>query len=173
MNLQTPRILWLGLLSSTFMFMVVGFVGAPQDLELDPTMLYVFAGLGVMEVVMSFLLPAHIRRRSYLDAKFAVEEVPDAKAEAMFRDSPPMIRQFAEPEKVRARLGALSWTAFIIELAMGDAVAVFGLVLAMLGGDPMEWLPFMVVGALLIAIRFPTEARFVKALERVYDARMP
>lgn len=173
MNLQTPRILWLALLMSIPMYVVVGFLAAPKDLTIEPTMSIVLMVVALSEAVASFLLPAHIRRRGYLGAKLPVEEVPDPNAETMFRDSPPMIRQFAESEAALKRLNTLAWTPFIIELAMSEAVAVFGLVMMFLGAEPLMWVPFMALGAILMLVRFPTEPRFVRGLERIYDARMP
>ena len=171
--MQTPRILWFALLMATFIYAAVGFVVAPKDLTIDPTILVVLGVLAIGTGTGAFVMGGMLRRQGYAGAQFEVEEVPDPNAETMFRDSPPTVRRFANPERVRSRLAALSFTPFILELALSEAVAIFGLVAAMLGAEPMTWLPFTALGAILIAIRFPTERRFVRALERVYDARMP
>lgn len=173
MHLQTPRILWFAILMSSVMFAVVAFIAAPKDLTISPTMLVVLGAAAVMNSIGGFVLGMWLRRQGYMRAKFEVVEVPDTTAETMFRDAPPMVREFANPDKVRKRLMALAQTPFILELALSESVAIFGLVAAMLGAEPLTWLPFIVVGALLIMARFPTEARFIRGLERVYDARMP
>lgn len=171
--MQTPRILWFALLNATFIYAVIGFVVEPVDSVLDPRWLVTLIVLSIGTGLGSILIGKRLRLQAYRNAKLEIEEVPDPNAESMFRDAPPMVRQFANPDAVMRRLGALSFTSFILELALSESVAIFGLMAAILGAEPLVWLPFTAAGAALIAIRFPSETRFVRALERVYDARMP
>lgn len=174
MQLQTPRVLWFALLMSNAMYAVVGMLAAPTDgSTIDPTLLVALGVVALGNGVGAFIIGMKLRRTAYLKANFEVEEVPDPNAETMFRDSPPMIRQFAKPDTIPKRLMPLAFTPFILELALSESVAIFGLVAALLGADVLTWLPFIFTGATLIAVRFPTEARWLRALERIYDARMP
>jgi hypothetical protein len=51
-------------------------------------------------------------------------------------------------------------------------VTIFGLPLAVLGFGPALFVPFFVVGAVLVAIRFPSVGTLRAALERAYGASL-
>ncbi|MEM9073042.1 MAG: hypothetical protein AAGE52_31345 [Myxococcota bacterium] len=174
MNLRTFWIIWAALLGSLPIYGVVAFTAAPPSGEgnLSPFFFALLAA-AMGSTVMSFVLPAVMRRRSLKEANFEVEEVEDRTKEVMFRDMPPRIRQLANVEDVQRRVIPLWWTPFILELALSESVAIYGLVLAFVGFPAPLWIPFSILAAILMLMRMPLEGRIRRAVERATDARWP
>jgi len=55
------------------------------------------------------------------------------------------------------KLVAISFTPWVVRLAMSETVAIFGLVLAMLSQRPMKIVPFAVLAVLAMLAWFPSE----------------
>lgn len=179
--LMTPRVLWGALLVSNVIYgglVVSGIlhVPTPEPDDVDPTFALAFAVAALGTLATSFLLPAKFlgdalaRQRGEL----RFEEREDASAPTLFRDESKRVRFVAEPAVARAHLASLFFTPFVLSLALSESVSIFGLAGYVAGFFPMVVaLTFIGVGALFIALRFPTVARLVTASERAWEARWP
>jgi hypothetical protein len=164
--MPTIRILWFALTVSTLLLAVVAFVVHPQVRHApDTTMVALFGVLGVVLAVTSFVLPA---TTFAANAKRSPPEVVRAEPTAV-AFQPPAPR-FAQPEKAARQALAIAQTAFILSMALSEAVSLLGLVLHMQGAPPEQSAPFFVAGTLLAALRFPTPARLLAPYERVHGA---
>jgi hypothetical protein len=70
----------------------------------------------------------------------------------------------AAPRMIRNRASAgtrqgLYLSALILSMALAESVAVFGLVLGLLGGPSTAVLPFFVASWILMLIQFPTQEK--------------
>jgi hypothetical protein len=179
--LRVPRILWAALITSCVIYgglIVSGVItqGREEPIVLDPTMALVFAICAVSVTVMSFALPASILRQALAHAapSVAIEERADADSATLFRDAAPRVRSIASPSEARAIFASRYYTAFILSVALSEAVAIFGLVGHVGGFFPMPVaLVFVAAGIVLQALRFPSAARCVAVTEREWNAKWP
>jgi hypothetical protein len=104
-------------------------------------------------------------------SKLEVEEVPDPDASVMFRDQTPTVRRFAKPDAVVSKGMAIYMSPLILGLALGEAVAIFGLVLGLVGFELPMILPFFVASWVLMGVRFPRWSSVIGPLERAHEAR--
>jgi F0F1-type ATP synthase membrane subunit c/vacuolar-type H+-ATPase subunit K len=172
--LRTLRILWGAQLAVPPMFLVVLVIQQRAGtLPTDPpfVMLPAFAAVGVALLIASFVVPRILHRSAVRQARLKVEDVPDDEPQ-LFRTAPKTIRLFADPETARIRGAQLTFVPFILGVAMAEAVACFGLVLGMIGFRLVEVAPFFLLGFVVIASRFPSEARMMRALEAAAGARL-
>ncbi len=173
--LRTMRILWTAELAAAFIFLVVLLVlRSTGDLptEVEPLMLPAFGVTALVATVVSLILPAKVWASMTQRTEPAIEEEV-VKEEALFRQAPKMRRVFVKPEAAR-RTASQQWlTPFILGVALGEAVAIFGLVLGILGFGLLEVMPFFVVGWLLIAWRLPRQQAIEAAFEKRHDAVFP
>ncbi|MFW2387175.1 MAG: hypothetical protein ACN4G0_02485 [Polyangiales bacterium] len=70
----------------------------------------------------------------------------------------------AAPRMIRNRASGgarqgLYMTALILSMALAESLAVFGLVLGLLGGTAIAVLPFFVASWILMLIQFPTQEK--------------
>ncbi|HND10069.1 MAG TPA: hypothetical protein PLY80_06515, partial [Pseudomonadota bacterium] len=56
-----------------------------------------------------------------------------------------------------AKLARLAFTPWILRMAMTESVGIFGLLMAMLTGQPSSGLPFLIVSALVMLTHLPNE----------------
>lgn len=119
-------------------------------------MLPVLAAMAVALAIASFVLPRAMYRQALRSEKLDVREEADPNAVGMYRDTAP-----------RQRI------TFILSVALCEAIAIMGVVVSQLGFEVAYAFGFIGTGALLIALRFPTEARVIAPIEAVFDAKLP
>lgn len=171
-NVRVPQIVWAALLANTVLFLAVAYIQAPRgEVGVEMSMVIAMAGAALVASVMSLVLPRFLGDSAFRNAEFEVEKIPDPEGSIILREKAPTIRVFANPAEARKRAYGLFFTPFILGLALCEAVAIFGLVLAMMGMEILHTLPFYVVSWLLIAPRFPTEKKILAYAERGAGAR--
>lgn len=175
--LRVPRILWGALLWSCVIYggLIVGGVFAPAEgMVANETLTLALAVASVGVAVASFVVPATLLGQGLSRLKLETHEVLDKDAEVLFRDAAPRRLEVANPAAARAQIVPRYFTPFILSCALSEAVAIFGIVLAATGAATREVsLSFVVCGALLIALRFPTGGAIEAKVERHTKARFP
>jgi len=174
--LRTTRILWFALLLSVFLYAGLPFTGLlpPAKGPPLPIMSYALAAMSLALAVTSFLLPKTIYSGALRATQVeTTEEVAPSAFSEQYRAATPKARVFVDPNAAKSKAYAVFFTPFILSLALSEAIALFGLVLASLGFDKVVYLPFFGVGAVLIALRFPNEASILAAFERAHGASFP
>jgi hypothetical protein len=160
---------------SQLTFAVVAFVITPATVPDEPMLALAFGVAALAVVVVSFVLPRRMLtmglRQLELEVTESVAEQPD-RFGGFYRNAAAKQRLFANPKQALARAFLAFQTPFILGLALSEAVTLFGLTLAVLGFAPPLCVPFFVVGALLVAIRFPTLAALQRAVEQAYGASL-
>jgi len=180
-TLRVPRILWAALLTSCVVYggLIASGVltqGREEPIVLDLTMTLVFAICAVGAAATSFLLPASLLRQALAQsaAGVTIEERADTDATTLFRDAAPRVRTIASPAEARAIFVGRFFVAFILSLALSEAVAIFGLAGHVAGFLPTSVaLVFVGAGIALQALRFPSAARCVALTERAWNASWP
>jgi hypothetical protein len=175
-RIRMMQILWAALLVTPFMHALV--VAATRHLEPTepgpPTLFFgAFAGLSLVLGGMSVVLPGVMRRQATRGAMLVsgleVDDVQryDPAHEQGFRDAAAaqVERVFRDPQAAAAKAAQVYMTPFIVGMALAEAVANFGLVLAFLGGGLRAAVPFFAVTIALQATRYPTRARVLAAFE--------
>ncbi|HZF55839.1 MAG TPA: hypothetical protein VE093_44800 [Polyangiaceae bacterium] len=176
-RLRTMRVLWAFLLAST------GIYAAVLALELIPPqpqtaktsqLLVPFAALALGLAVMSFVIPKVNYKQlvAKSDVRIVEEPIPEVFA-AGYRQAAPERRVFADPEAAWREAAKCFQPSLILGIALSEAAALLGFVLGFLGFPVTVWAPFMIGGAALIAVRFPTKERVVAPFEAALGARFP
>jgi hypothetical protein len=167
----TFQILFFAMFSTIFLYVGVAVVAAPElAVPPEPTMAFAFGIAALSCAVMSFLLPRRLLDTAYAAQRPEIRETAEAREDGLFRDEAVMRRAFADPAAVRRKLLQMHMTPFILGLALSESVVIFGLVLRFLGHSWAVALPFFVLGAVLMAARFPTMAGVEREAERRFDA---
>lgn len=167
-----PRILWAALFVSTWLYVVVLFVLAPPMTEQDPTFALVLGMAALSTASLSILLPPRIRRAALTRVELPIIERPDAQGVHLFRDSPAMVTVFADTQRALARATETYFTAFILGMALSEAVSLFGFMLRFLGYGWPYALPFFLLCWALMLSRFPTRAALVGPVEQHFGAKL-
>lgn len=173
--LRTQRVLWGALLMATLMygFLIFSGIFRPPPQPPDQAMLFALAGVACVVAVMSFVLPGMIYKQAVSAVKLdVIDEPAPAGFAAAFQRAGSGAKVFADPEAALRRAAALSQTRLILSVALSEAVALFGFMLAVLGFDKLVAIPFLAVGAVLVVIRFPTEEQIVKPFEAALGATL-
>lgn len=174
--LLTMRILWFALLAACFLYVVIAYVflKTPPALQPNPMMPPVFGFVSLTIAVTSFLLPRWLYQQAAraVDVKTEEEVAPSAFPER-YRDAMPKRVMFSDPKAAMGKAFACFMTPFILSLALSEAIALFGFVLAQIGNPRPFTAPFFVAGAILIAIRFPTQSAILGMFERARGASFP
>jgi hypothetical protein len=174
-KLRVTRILWAAFLMSQLMFPVVAFVMPRPPTPAEPIVVGALGMLAVGLAVMSFVVPSRLRTLGLRRLNLEVSESVAADADrfgGFYRDAAAKQRAFVAPTEALARAYPTFQTSFIFSVALSEAVTMFGLPLAAMGFSPTWFVPFFVVGALLVAIRYPSAAALRQSLERVYSASL-
>lgn len=173
--MQVLRIIWAALMGSVVLFGVLCFVITPQSGQQAELVLLIGIGVSaVAEAVVSFVLPANALKAAFthFEAETAEEPVPTDES-SMFGGEPRTQKVFTHPGKVFKKALVKFQTPFILSIALSEAVGLNGFVLAQIGFEPKFFLPFVVAGFVLIAVRYPTEDRIVALLESHTGVRFP
>jgi len=169
------RIVWAGQTAAAVIFLGVllqlratGNVGS----EVEPVIYYSMAGVSVVVLVVSVVLPRFLLTSFAKQQKPAIEEEL-VEEEALFRQAPKKRRVFAKPDAARSSACAAWFTPFVLGMAFAESIVLFGLVLGIMGFGLLEVLPFYVVGWILVGIRFPRQRPIEAAFEKAHDAVFP
>lgn len=169
--LMTARILWGAILMSVVLFLVVLQIVPRPPASPDPVLAPTFAAVALAIAVVSFLLPRHLHRSMLAKVEVPVTTEADPGAFGSFyREAAPSRRIIADREAAHRAAVACFMTPHVLRLALSESIALFGFVLGFLGHAPPVWAPFFAVGAVLIAIRFPTARQMIKPLEEALGA---
>lgn len=174
--LKTIRILWFALLLATFLYMGVAYGVLPKNTAAPPQpfMPYVLGGLSLTIAVISFLLPRMTYKQAANNADVKIsEEVVSSAFPNRYREATPKRVVFADPKDAAHKAFVCFQAPFILSLALSEAIALFGLVLAQLGFEKMISVPFFLAGAVLIAVRFPQQATVLAMFEQARGATFP
>lgn len=109
--------------------------------------------LGIICFVCAFLLPARM-----------IKIAPQQHAQSRWEKSYPASMSPAE---------SACLTFHILRLALIEGVAIFGLVLGILGVDWQITLPFFVASTAVLALTFPTEERWQQTLDKFNENNPP
>jgi hypothetical protein len=169
--MATLRVLWGALMTSVGLLGVVILILPPAQVSPDPTVLIVLAVTAASTAAVSFVLPRHIHARAASSSSFAVNEVPDPDAPAGFGDAR-RVRMFADPPRARQRAFMLYQQYTILCCALSESVAMFGVVLNRLGHPLTTSLAFVATGMVLVALRFPSEAKALELFQSATKARL-
>ncbi len=174
-TLRMSRILWGALLWSCVLYAIVAFVARPADAVPQPILLPLLSVAAVVVAVLSFVIPRITyasAARSMTNKPAIVERGAMPVDAAHFRSSGTSGPVFADAPAAEAAARKLYQTTLILGIALSEAVALFGIVLAFTGFGPVVFLPFVAAGAVLIAIRFPTRDAVVSPFEKVFGAKL-
>jgi hypothetical protein len=175
-SLMTLRIIWFALLTATFLYLgvAVGVLAKVAQVPQIPIMPFVLSGMSLVLAVMSFVLPSMIYGQAAKtgDVQIKDELVPNAYPDR-YRQAMPKRQIFADPPAAMRMAFASFMTPFILSLALSEAIALFGLVLVQLGFGTTMGLPFFLAGALLIAVRFPSQSKVLRMFEQARGAVFP
>lgn len=128
-TLQTTRIIWGSMFMSLFLFAALPQL-MPNEAQPIQGMLYMFAGLALFNVGLSFGLPW-----------------------MMF--GKPLKERTLPPKKVEATFQSTR----IIAFAMSEAIGVFGFVLFFLGEPVMTTYLFVALAAVTLTLHFPRQPK--------------
>lgn len=134
--LPTLQIIWGALLVSLGMYAGISYVVAkpvaPADLPAPvPTMQMLFAMLSLGSLTVAYLLP-----RKLLQKAIGKEDPATLQIE---------------------KLVGLAFTPWILRMALTESVGIYGLMLAMVSGQPSNGLPFLIMSALVMLTHMPSE----------------
>jgi hypothetical protein len=172
--LRTTRILWVAILISTFLFIGMGeFVRHTQPPTGEPpaVLLPILLVMAAGALVASFVLPARTLRSALLRRELPVVEAIDPSAmPGAYRENAPKRRVFANASKAERVAWLPYQTAFILQIALREVVALAGFPLLFFGASPVVWLPFFAVAWLALGLAWPSRAKAVRSLEQAYGA---
>lgn len=170
-QIQTLRVLWAALMGSVGLIAVVTVILPPSPAEPQSVHLIVFAAASLGIAVASFVLPRQIHRNGARGAQAEIVEIPDPDAPSGFGNAK-RVRTFKDARRARS-LAMMSYQQYtILGCALSESVGLFGFVLDRLGHPQVASAPFLMASLLLMALRFPSEARAVALFEGATNARL-
>lgn len=165
--MNVRRILWAALLASTFVYLAVIRIAAHPAENPPPNLIpIVLAATSIAIVVASYLLPTVVLRRAIQALDLPIEEAK------MFGDQPAGTRIFRDPAAARTKAQPALQSATILRLALREAIALYGVVLAFMGYDFRVYIGFFVIAWLLMLEAFPREAAEDAAIEAACGAKL-
>lgn len=174
--LITLRLLWFALLAATFLYLgiAVGVLAKVAAKPQIPQMPATLGGLSLAIAIISFVLPPKLYSVAAKTGEIATtdEVVPNAFP-SRYREAMPKRQIFADPQAATNKAYTTFMVPFILSLALSEAIALFGLVLVQMGFGVLTGLVFFFAGAVLIAVRFPTESKVRDMFEKARGASFP
>jgi len=145
--LMSSRILTLSFLMSLVVYAMVAFLAAP---DMEPAEI---AGLGPAMVGVAAMTALAIPfMRKVVMGHHALTPVDELALPGGPRVPPEQAAQQWRAAQARYQVGT------IVGLALAEAVAIYGLVVALLSAEGARSVPYLVAGAVLILAQFPREA---------------
>jgi hypothetical protein len=155
---RVPTILWAALLGSVGIYLVLAYVVAGQiePATDDPgTLLIAMSIAAVTSAIASMILPGKLLSDDALRQHLRSARPASGKAES------------SEPEQRVARAAGLYMVPWLLGVMLAEGVALLGLVLVIMTGEPSLMIPFAIVGAALIAIKRPNLGSFIDRAEKL------
>lgn len=178
--LRTQRILWAALTLAPFAYLFVAVFAAPAPkAPPSPILLPVLVAVSASVAALSFVLPASmfaraLRQRVGTDIKVGpVATQSPFLPEGGFRTASPSAAEVEDPIAALRVAASLDQTPMIVTLALRESVALYGLVLAMVGFPITAAAPFIAASVALMLLRFPSVEGLRRRVEKVLDARVP
>jgi hypothetical protein len=145
-TLTTARIIWGALLASLGIYvalLVTGFGGPRPEEGPEPVMITALSAVAMFNSLASLLFPRYLLRQGLASSRDRLRELVGQP-----------------PEVIGQRAMTLGFAPMIIGLALAESVAIFGLILGLLGAPLLTVAPFFAAGAMLMLVQFPTMGRF-------------
>jgi hypothetical protein len=170
-RLNVVRILWCGLMVANAMSFVLAVTHAQPHSTMPPHFPELAGAISLGIAMASIVLPARGFAMALRNMKV---EIIDAPGEVLggFRESAPVVRVIAEPERALSDALVRFQTPFILGMALAESIGLFGLMIGFLGGPPIAYAPFFGVSTALMLSKFPTLPRIERALERAKNAKL-
>lgn len=179
-TLRTQQILWAALTFSPMVYVMVGLMAAPsQPPPGSPVILYALAATSVAVAALSFVFPAgmfakSLKQRVGTDIRIAqVASQSPFLPEEGFRSASPSAGEVQNPAETLLLAARLDQGALILSLALRESIALYGLVLALMGFPLSYAAAFFVVSVALMALRFPSLEGLRRRVEKIVGARVP
>lgn len=180
LTLRTQRILWAALTFAPFVYLFIAAYAAPAPKAPPPPILLpVLAVVAVSVAAMSFILPATIftkALRGRVGKDITIGQVSSQSPflpEGGFRSASPSAAEVEDPAATLRIAATLDQTPMILTLALRESVALYGLVLAMMGFPLAHAAAFIAVSVALMLLRFPSVESLRRRAEKALDARVP
>jgi hypothetical protein len=171
-RLRTLRLLWAAISFAVLVLAVAVVFVTPAARSPEPVMLLALVLAAVQVAVLSFVVPGWLFRKAVKRAAFQVVEPPDPDAhEAFARSGAAKLRVFRRPADVQQRALFYFQSPFILSIALSESIALFGLMLRLLGFDISTGLVFCAAAGVLVALRYPRASAVFTSVERVCGAR--
>lgn len=180
-RLTTMRVIWGALCFSVVLYpLILVASGHAEPAQRQPESSFVMI-LTVMALLVSassvvmpkLLFPQMARGRARL--LISEDRAITDQGQHGFRDvaSSVLTRTFTDPVAAENAAFGVYFTRFVLELALAEAVANFGFVLAFLGLGLKSTAPFFAVALVLQLARYPTRDTVLRAFEEALGARFP
>jgi hypothetical protein len=170
---RVQKLVWTVLTLSIVLYGAVAFAlaGSREGSELGATLRPVFYLAAAGAAGLSWLVRRRSRAAALPRGTAPTPEAPPGSRDALLRGNPALMAQVERlPERERRALLAAvrSFTPWMLCLVLNEAVAILGLVLALLAGTPADVIPFSIAALLLNAAMRPDGRSLVEsALGRV------
>ena len=163
-SLQVPLFLWGAIFSSTFMMLGALFVVRPEGMTPDPMMLPVLGAVALGTACFTLIFPKRLFRAALQGLNVDTTEIEDPTS---LPGSGRMLKVPKHPEVALRAVFQRHQTPFILGLALGESVSLFGFVLGYLGFPLPFVLPFFVASWGLMAVQFPNRAAILREAQQV------
>lgn len=163
-QLLVLRLLWTALTVSIAIYVAVAWLvvaEGPLAGEAPPAVALVLGAVALTTVVLSFLVPRLLlsdeRLRALVaDASPDVERLAvDPRTQQVDPERQRRLAQLSPGERRLLPVAAAAQAPLVVRLALNEAVAIFGFVLALLTGDVAALLPFAAVALVLNVLAWP------------------
>lgn len=172
-TLRVVRIIWFVLVVEAVWLPIVGVLAGPEELVGEPAMLWALAAVSLVVLAVSVILPRRMLIQGLSQRSIEVVEQADPEVvPGFYRDKAPMRRVFADPRDAQSAIAPRYNVYIILTVSLRNAVALFGLVLLMMGFSLVEALPFSVVSFIAMVVAMPRRAQAVGLLEEAKNAKL-
>ncbi len=165
------RVIWWALTLPIGLYVVVAFVVADEmtrgtGLDAGP-LAPVLCALSAAMAVLSMVLRRRALSKDRL-RKLAAEDADpgeialDARTKQLDPDRLRRLGALSPEDRKLMRLAASLIAPTLVSLALHEAIGIFGLVLALVGGDPPAIIPFAVAAVILNLFVYPRPERIVR-----------
>jgi hypothetical protein len=165
---RVQKLVWTVLTLSIVLYGAVAFAvaGGREGSELGATLRPIFYLAGLAAAGVSWVLHRRARAAAMPRSTAPPAEALAGSREPLMRGNPEILAQFDRlPEREqRALMAAVrTFTPWMLCLVLNEAVAILGLVLALLAGTPGDVIPFTIAALILNAAMRPDSRRLVEA----------
>jgi hypothetical protein len=155
---QVLTILWAALIASAAIYVVVSFLVAPAEVPEAPQELVIVLGIVAVAVaIASMVMPRKLLPDNAVRGRMQAKRPAAVGAH----------KRLSEREQRLASVAGLYMAPWLVGMVLAEAVAIFGLVLVFITGDPNMVIPFAVVGAALMLLKRPNVSAFVEHAEKL------